>query len=264
MEETKVMTAKEIFDSLKANRTEVNDDTLNEFYDNCLIQAQKFMETNQVKALKRIKFLMECVSKERELVKRGVNTFIYKDDILDFLKREEIRESGIKLIELEQYPRAIPDEIVETLKAVKPYVDGFYILFTDYSGTVEKQHLREEKIAKKEKDPILFATFQNVVSQEELRRNPSADVSKINDRFYVVGDWEDEYCDLTLDKFLAMTKQENLKEIMTPKTKEEIIIEMERYDEQMKIKNSAAQVRLERPKKNFFRKVRSWWRHEQL
>ena len=103
-----------------------------------------------------------------------------------------------------------------------------------------------------------------MVSQEELRKNPSADASKINDRFYVVGDWEDEYCDLTLDKFLAMTKQENLKEIMTPKTKEEIIIEMERYDEQMKIKNSAAQVRLERPKKNFFRKVRSWWRHEQL
>lgn len=264
MNETKVMTAQEIFEALKANRTEVSDETLNEFYDNCLIQAKKFMETNQVKALSRIKFLMECVSKERELVKNGVNTFIYKDDILDFLAREQVRESGIKLIELEQYPRAIPDEIVETLKAVKPYVDGFYILFTDYSGSVEKQQLREEKIKKKEKDPILFATFQDLVPQEEIRRNPNADVSKINDRFYVVGDWEDEYCDLTIDKFLAMTNKNNLKEIVTPKTREDIILELERFDENMKIKASAAQVRTDRPRKNFFRKVRSWWKHEQL
>lgn len=262
MEVTTKLTAKEIFESLKANRTEVTDSTLNEFYDNCLIQAQKFMDTNQTKALSRIKFLMDCVAKERELVKNGVNTFIYKDDILDFLARENIRESGIKLIELEQYPRAIPDDIVETLKSVKPYVDGFYILFTDYSGSVEKQQLREEKIKKKEKDPILFATFQDIVPQEELRRNPAADVSKINDRFYVVGDWEDEFCDLTLDKFLAMTKPENLKEIITPTTKEQILLEMERYDDEMKIKNSASQVRYQRPRKKFFERIRSWWKHE--
>lgn len=261
MEQTKLLTAKEIFSALKEGRTEVSDKSLDTFYDNCLVQAQKFMETNQVKALRRISFLMNCVSRERELVKHGVNTFIYRDDIMEFLERQEIRESGIKLIELEQYTRVIPDEIVETMKAVKPYVDKFYIMFTDYSGKAEKEAIRERKIATKEKDPILFATFQIVVSQEEIRRNPQADISKINDRFYVVGDWEDEYCDLTIDKFLSMTKQENLKEIITPKTRDEIAMELERFDENLRIKNSAAQV-VPPSKVGFFKKIRSWWRHE--
>lgn len=260
--EERILTAKEIFTKLKESRTYVDDKYLDAFYDNCLIQAQKFMEANQVKALRRISFLMDCVTKERELVKNGVNTFIYRDDITDFLERREIRESGIKLIELEQYTRIIPDEIIETMKRIKPYVDNFYILFTDYSGKAEKEAIRDRKIAKKEKDPILFATFQVVVEQTpQMRMDPNADISKINDRFYVVGDWEDEFCDLTLDKFLAMTKPENLKEIITPQTRDEIAMELERFDENLRIKNDSA--RIKKPSKlGFFRKIRSVFKNE--
>lgn len=48
----------------------------------------------------------------------------------------------------------------------------------------------ERKIAaeKKDKDPILFGTFQD--------RKQKVCV----DRFYYLGDWVDEYCDLTLDQ----------------------------------------------------------------
>ena len=258
-----LITAKEIFTSLKENRTKVDDEALNVFYDNCLIQAQKFMDTNQIKALRRIHFLMNCVSKERELVKNGVNTFIYRDDILEFLERPTIRESGIKLIELEQYTRVIPDEIIETMKAVKPYVDKFYIMFTDYTGAAEKEAIRDRKIARKEKDPILFATFQVIVENANNRMDPMADMSKINDRFYVVGDWEDEYCDLTIDKFLSMTSQDKLKEIMTPKNRDQIAAEIERFDENLRIKNSQARVKTSKGFK-LFKKVRSWGKHEQL
>jgi hypothetical protein len=260
--ETKILTAKEIFENLKQNKTSVDDAYLDAFYDNCLVQAKKFMEANQVKALRRISFLMDCVTKERELVKNGVNTFIYRDDITDFLERREIRESGIKLIELEQYTRIIPDEIIETMKCIKPYVDNFYVLFTDYSGKAEKEAIRDRKIAKKEKDPILFATFQVTVEQTpQMRNNPNADISKINDRFYVVGDWEDEFCDLTLDKFLSMTKPENLKEIITPKTRDEIAMELERFDENLKIRNDS--FRIKKPSKfGFFRKIRSFLKYE--
>ena len=109
---------------------------------------------------------------------------------------------------------------------------------------------------------ILFATFQVTVEQTpQMRNNPNADISKINDRFYVVGDWEDEFCDLTLDKFLSMTKPENLKEIITPKTRDEIAMELERFDENLKIRNDS--FRIKKPSKfGFFRKIRSFLKYE--
>lgn len=44
----------------------------------------------------------------------------------------------------------------------------------------------------------------------------------MNDKFYVIGDWVDEYCDLTLDKLVAMTSNDIVKEITVPRTLEEI------------------------------------------
>lgn len=256
MEEQK-LTAKEIFEQLKAKKNNVTDETLDEFYNNCLYNAKKLLETNQTKALSRIKFLMDCVERERELVKNGVNSFIYLDDIYDFLENKTVRESEIKFIELEEYTRIIPDEIIESIKLIKPYVDKFYVLFTDYTGSIEKKALREEKILKKEKDPILFATFNRLHNTNNVF-SPSK--SDINDRFYVVGDWEDEWCDLTLDRFLSITGSDKLNEIFTPTTKEEIILELERYDDNMRIKNSQHSIPT-MTNKTFFQKVRGLFKH---
>lgn len=258
--ENREMTAKEIFDELKNSKVTVTDKSLDEFEKNCIIQGEKFLAAKQKTALMRLVFLKNCISKERELVKLGFDKFIYQDDIEEFLTRREVRQSDIKFIELEEYPRVIPDEIVEAIKKTEHIFSHFYVLFTDYSGTVQKQAIKNQEIRRKEKDPILFGTFQQIPegANPEHMTARELEAFMINSRFYVIGDWIDEYCDLTLDKFMQMTSPEVVKSIYTPKTLEEISAEMNRYNEELKIKREAHNIPVVNKKQGLFQKVRSW------
>lgn len=103
-----------------------------------------------------------------------------------------------------------------------------YVVFTDYTGKVERTIEKERR----EKDPILFGTFQ------KQRGNTRNSGNLINDRFYYLGDWEDEYCDLTMDKFLKEVGKEKLQVVGTPSDKEEIKTELERLDDNLRRLNT--------------------------
>lgn len=51
----------------------------------------------------------------------------------------------VKIIDIESYEREIPDEIVEVIGRVKDKFDQLYIVFTDYTGTVERQVEQEHR-----------------------------------------------------------------------------------------------------------------------
>lgn len=88
----------------------------------------------------------------------------------------------------------------------KNIFDKMYVVFTDYTGKVEKTVQKERR----EKDPILFGTFQKIGKRFNWNN------SMINDRFYFLGDWEDEYCDLTMDKFLMEAGKDKLNTLEIP------------------------------------------------
>lgn len=79
---------------------------------------------------------------------------------------------------------------------------------------VERQIEKERR----EKDPIIFGTFQN------------KDTDTIIDRFYYLGDWVDEFCDLTLDKFVNEMSEATGREvaitISTPEDIEELKLQL--------------------------------------
>lgn len=204
----------EYFDYLKSKVEEISDSELDEFYNGCLALVEKYKTTGQVKILNKIKFLVDCVEKEKKLVDMGITKYVYRDDIEDYI--DNISKDAVKIIEIENYPRDIPDEIVKVVSKTKNIFDRLYVVFTDYTGKVEKQVEAERR----RKDPILFGTFQMVVpfSRED---------SLINDRFYYLGDWEDEYCDLTLDKFLKEAGREKLNTVEIPNNKEEILAQLD-------------------------------------
>ena len=102
--------------------------------------------------------------------------------LADVLLKEE------KLIELSRYMREIPDELIETVEKSKELFDQLYVVFTDYTGKEERKVEKERR----DKDPILFGVFKNGFT--------------VSDRFYFLGDWVDEYCDLTLDKMIEQYK----------------------------------------------------------
>lgn len=207
----------EIFTKLKGTKKIETEETLDAFYKNAGIRAANFAEAGQIRGLKHIQYLMECVEREKKLIPLGINSYIYRDDILDFLDRREIKASNIKIIELEDYVRAIPKDVMDKVSKSRKIFDYYYVLFTDYSNKESREHQRRTEQYKKDNDPILFGTFQKVTKAEN--RTIERD---INDKFYVVGDWEDEYCDITLDKFIKMTSKDTVHQVEVPLTLEEI------------------------------------------
>jgi len=203
-----VCTPQEYFDYVKDKKQHVDDEVLSRYYENVMQLLDKYVTTGQVQGAQKLIFHCECIEKERKLVQLGVDTFVYRDDIEEFI--EKVESKVVKIIDIANYPREIPDEIVEVIKQVKDIFDKLYVVFTDYTGKEEK---KVEK-ARRKKDPILFGAF---IDQE---------TRSINDRFYFLGDWEDEYCDLTLDKLVNETKRMSGKDIAhivkTPEDLEEI------------------------------------------
>lgn len=236
-------TPQEYFDYLKGKKVKVTDSELQNVYENGLRLLNKYETTGQIAAMKKLIFQLDTIEKERELVKLGVDTFVYKDDIETYI--DDIAKNVVKIIELCRYEREIPDEIVETVSKTKHLFNQYYIVFTDYTGKVEKQVAKERR----EKDPILFGTFQDDANRTMV------------DRFYFLGDWVDEYCDLTLDKMVAEIKNKKDKDIemkiSTPKDIEELKAQINNLE----LKNGHYIMKKSKPEppknKSFFSKVRS-------
>ena len=99
--------------------------------------------------LRKLMFIVDCIPKERELLKLGYDIFIYKDDIEEYIN--SVQNKVIKIIELKNYSREIPDELVDTIERTRDIFNGnFYVLFTDYTGKEERRVEKERR----EKDPL--------------------------------------------------------------------------------------------------------------
>lgn len=230
----KELTAKEYFEDLKSKKQNIQDRDLKKVYENCLTLLNKYTITGQVDAAKKLIFHLESIEKEREIVKKGIDTFVYLDDIKEFI--EKVPDKSVKCIEMSRFEREIPDEIVLLIADVKPLFDEFFIVFTDYT----KEH---QKKAEKERDPILFGMFKDSAT------------STVIDRMYFIGDWEDEYCDLTLDKMVneaQLCLGKNIERtISTPK---DIQTLKEQLNQQKMVKDVLQWG--EKPKKKPFQKIR--------
>lgn len=118
----------------------------------------------------------------------GFYYVIDEEDVVRFAKKTE---KGLKLSYIENFARPIPEDVVEKIGKTNELevFDNYVVLYYDPKGEVYKE--TEEQRAKR-KDPILFGLISG------------------SNKLYYVADWIDEYCDLTLDKFvdtLGMNKE---------------------------------------------------------
>jgi len=245
MVEQNELTPSEYFDFVKGRKQTVTDEDLSKVYDNCLDLLNKYKVTGQIKGMKKLIFHLQCIEAEREIVKMGITTFIYRDDIEEYI--DNVASDTVKIIELQNYEREIPDEIVDVIAKVRDKFDQLYVLFTDYTGKVERQVEKERR----QKDPILFGTFQDKKSRTVI------------DRFYFLGDWEDEYCDLTLDKMVNEVEKKQHRNIArtinTPNDIEELKEQLDKLapvssEETFRIDNGK--------KKGFFANIKTFLRGE--
>lgn len=238
------LSATEYFNYLKEKRQNITDEELQKLYDGYLSLVEKYKVTGQKRIIEKLRFLVDNIEKERQVVALGITSFVYRDDVEDYI--DNIAKDAVKIIELENYPRDIPDNIVDIIAKTKDIFNKMYVVFTDYTGAVEKQVAKERR----EKDPILFGTFQQLRDSKNARNG-----TILNDRFYFLGDWEDEYCDLTMDKFLQEVGKEKLQKIVIPTNTDEIREELERLDDNLKRLNDE-EINVKKKNKRFsFKKM---------
>lgn len=145
---------------------------------------------------RRLEFKERAIKCEIILNEKGYNKYVYSEDILNYI--DNVKGRNVKLCDYKDYLREIPDEAVKIIEESKDFFDDFVILFTDYSDDLEKVNEQREI----DKDPVLFGIFYNEAFNEAV------------DRFYFLYDWEDEFCDLTLDRMIEEYKDISKEELV--------------------------------------------------
>jgi hypothetical protein len=137
------------------------------------------------------KLLSEMVANKYEalLASRGAYYAISEQRVVDFAKKTEC---GVELTYLKNFTRPIPQESINKVIKANEYevFDNYVVMHYDPKGEHRAETKKEEA---KRKDPIIFGVIAG------------------SRKLYYITDWIDEYCDLTLDKFvdtLGTTKDE--------------------------------------------------------
>lgn len=211
IDEINTVTPKEYFTNVKNSINTLTDTDLKTTFNCCLDLLDNYKKTGQIVAMKKLMFQLDCIEKEEQLLHLGINTFIYKEDVENFI--DNVSRNVVKIIELRNYERVIPNDIVDIVEKTKNIFNEFYVVFTDYTGKVERQVEKKRR----EKDPILLGTFQDTTNNIMLNK------------MYFIGDWIDDYCDLTLSKMVELTRNKIDKNIANNISTEEHIKELKDF-----------------------------------
>lgn len=203
------------FNYVKDMKKNIEDENLQTVADNCLVLLQKTKLTGQLNAAKKIVAQYSLIMRELKAASFGFDIIVYKSDIEKFITK--ISKHPVKIIELSKYTREVNDSVIDKLAIAKEneLFDEYYVLFTDYTMKETKEIAKERR----DKDPILFGAFKT----EDKNNIPE-------DRFFYIGDWVDEYCDLTLEEML---KQYESSESVGAKYKVEIPKDVDALKEYM-------------------------------
>lgn len=127
---------------------------------------------------------------ESVLFAEGLYYVVTEEQMVSFVKQ---CEKGIKLDYIKNFTRPLPQDVVSKIERINQLevFDNYVVLYYDPDGKIYKETAREEA---KRKDPIVFGVIAG------------------STKLYYIADWIDEYCDLTLEKFIDAigVKQEEL------------------------------------------------------
>ena len=149
----------EYFAEVKSRKQVMTEAGLSKLYENCLTLLDEYQRSGQIAAQKKLLFHIDNITREKKLLDVGIDTFVYKSDIDDFIHM--VDNKVVKIVELENYQRRIPPEIIARIEKCKGIFDKMYVVFTDYTHREE----RRVEAVKREKDPILFGTFQDAATR---------------------------------------------------------------------------------------------------
>lgn len=189
---------KNFFDTIKENVSELDFSNINEIINkyNTVLNNAKY--NKQIALSEQLEDYVDILKNELILSTSKFNKFLDEKDIIKFhekASKHDKYKTNLCLTYIKNFIKIIPNEITELRKEVDELkvFDNYVILHYDYNGKSTDDTKAEKE---RKKDPILFGVIKN------------------SKRLYYIGDWIDEYCDLTLD-VLIKTIGINEKELNT-------------------------------------------------
>lgn len=157
-------------------------------YERAIKNAQ---DAGQLALLEQLQGGLNAHRMEAQLVAIGLTKYVTEDDVVRFYRQSK---RGLRLDWVRNFTRVIPEEIVALKRRADELgaFDNYAVMHYDPESKAFAE-TQEEKAARR--DPILFGLMKD-------RRV-----------LYVVGDWVDEVCDLTLDQFADAVGASAVKEL---------------------------------------------------
>lgn len=145
-------------------------------YEKAIVQASKL---GQKSLVEKLTDMLDVVRGEAHLIQMGLTKYVTNEQVCDFYESVD-EEKDLKLTWIGNFVKIIPEEVVGLKTSIdkRGVFDNYVILHFDPFGTATS--LTKEELEVK-KDPILFGLIKN------------------SKRLYYVGDWKDDYCDLTIE-----------------------------------------------------------------
>lgn len=191
--------AKDYFKILKASTSKIDEAEIQGALDQIAEHLIKAESIGQKSFRRRLAFTGDVLLKEQFLFHRGFKDFVLVEDIKKYIDKVKPANS-VKIIELERYPRVIPWECMERIAKAQSFnvFSDFCVVFTDFSDNDYKTE-EEKKLVARNRDPVVFGYFIDKQTGDK------------HDRFYLITDWEDEYCDLTFSKLIQEMSAKGIK-----------------------------------------------------
>lgn len=223
------LTPAEYFEKIKSLKETITDESLLKVMELAEQKLKKFKLLKQAEAAQITTNYISMFQKEIKIIQSGFTEYVLKTDVEHYMF--QLADKTVFCCEIADYPREIPDEIVDKISDHMDLFDNIYVVFTDYSKKVS------DAVGKKtvEKDPVIFGSinFGRVDGQ-----------TVIGPRLYFLGDWVDEYCDLTLDEIISTfdkvekkPKEEVLHTAEIPQSSDEFTKNVNKFTDQLKSDN---------------------------
>lgn len=181
------------FDHVKSLKETLNREEYNIIIDQALKMIEKCKITKQTAMAKELTHQVELALRELNAANEGFEIFVNRKAIEKYIT--DVEGKAVKIIELSEYTREIPEEVIDRVAKAADIFDQMYIIFTDYTKKESKRVAKERR----DKDPILFGAF---LDKESDNKNKIY----VEDRLFFIADWIDDNCDLTLEEIVRQTE----------------------------------------------------------
>lgn len=156
---------------------------------------QNALKAGQFALVEQLQLGLNAYKMETQLVAMGLSKYIAEDTVVQFYKQSQ---KGLRLDWVRNFARQIPESVVAVKSRADELgiFDNYVVLHYDPGAKAfaETEQERADRI-RRERDPILFG----VIKGKRV--------------LYFVGDWIDEYCDLTLDEFAEVMGRDTVHDL---------------------------------------------------